>query len=185
MLADIDGVEVLPTNYAVINGKVSIYFTYKRGQSSIEEKAKFIDWLARILGNSDEEAGYDTDVAMWWTGNKGINGENEPFFTIDVLPRHVEAFLNILVANIGHDVGETPSLTLRTNCHNKTSSVVKTASIPFNHIWATKVKFCTVFAVGTLALVARSFKSQIAGLLIRFPLRHTKIIEAGGQECQS
>jgi hypothetical protein len=183
-LSKIDGVKVFPCG-GVDEGKLSLYFTYKQGYSSIEEKVRFIDWLARILGNSDDEAGYDTHVAMWWTGNKGVNGENEPFFTIDVLLRHVEAFLNILTTNIGHDTGEAHSFTLRANCHNKASSIVKTASIPFNRIWATKVKFCMVFAVGTLALVARSFKSRIASFLIRFPLWHMKIIEGDNQVCQS
>jgi len=184
-LSKIDGVEVFPYEDTIADNKLSIYFTYKNGQSSVEEKAKFIDWLARILGNSDYEAGYDTHVAMWWTGNKGINGENEPFFTIDVLPRHVEAFLNILTANIGHDMGEAPSFTLRANCHNRASSIVKTASVSFNRIWAMKVKFRMVFAVGTLALIARSVKSRIASFLIRFPLGHTKIIEVANQQCQS
>jgi len=185
MLSKIDGVRVLPSRGTVADGWLSIYFTYKTGQSSIEEKVRFIDWLARILGNSDYEAGYDTHVAMWWTGNKGINGENEPFFTIDVLPRHMETLLNIFVANRGCDMGGAPSFTLRADCLNKNSSIVKTASTPFNRIWATKVKFSMVFAVGTLALVARGFKSRIASSLIRFPCCHTKIIEVGNQECQS
>jgi hypothetical protein len=184
-LSNIDGVEVFPYKDTIDNGKLSIYFTYKKGQSSIEEKAKFIDWLARILGNSNDVAGYDTHVAMWWMGNKGINGENDPFFTIDVLLPHVEALLNILSANIGHDIGRTLPFTLATNRYDRTTRIVEMTSISFNRIWATKVKLCMMLAVSTLALIARSFKSRIASFLIRLSLWHTKIIERDNSECQS
>jgi hypothetical protein len=101
MLSSIEGVKVFPYKDSVFNGRLSIYFTYKQRQSPIEEKVRFIDWLARILGNSDEQAGYDTHIAMWWMGSKGVEGENEPFFTIDVLLPHIHKLLQILKTKLG------------------------------------------------------------------------------------
>jgi len=104
-LSRIDGVEVFPYEDTIADNKLSIYFTYKNGQSSVEEKAKFIDWLARILGSSNEEAGYDANIAMCWLGRKGIKGVNTPFFTMEILLPHVEKLLNLL--GTARDIGPT------------------------------------------------------------------------------
>jgi hypothetical protein len=184
-LSRIDGVEVFPYKDTIADGKLSIYFTYKKGQSSIEEKAKFIDWLAKILGKSNKGAGYDTHIAMWWMGSKGIDGENEPFFTIDVLLPHVEELLNILSANITHDMGEALPFTFTANHHDRTTNIVKIASIPLNCIRAMKPVFSMSW-IATLAQVARIFKSHISSFFVRdFLSWHMKIIKGDNQECQS
>jgi hypothetical protein len=179
-LSKIDGVEVFPYKDTIINGKLSIYFTYRRGQSSIEQKAEFIDWLARILGSSGEVAGYDANIAMCWIGRKGIAGVNEPFFCIDVLLPHVENLLNLL--STAKDIGPTFHLAFRANHHERAkTSIVKHAGIYRN--WVLAFRF--VVWPPTLALVLTFLKRIPLFLCKPFSLRHTKIIEVGNQECQS
>ena len=179
-LSKIDGVEVFPYEDTIINGKLSIYFTYKKGQSSIEEKAKFIDWLARILGNSEYYAGYSTNIAMWWMGNKGIDGENEPFFTIDVLPALVHDLLNVLKSAC--NIREALPLAFTTNHYDNTINTVKIASIPLNHLWT----FAVMSRIATLALHMSVLKSHIFSFFAKLHSSwHTKIIEGDNQECQS
>jgi hypothetical protein len=179
-LSNIDGVEVFPYEDSINNDKLSIYFTYKKGQSSIEEKAKFIDWLARILGSSNEEAGYDANIAMWWIGSKGINGVNEPFFCIDVLLSHVEKLLNLL--STAKDIGPTFYLTWTANHRKKRiAHIVEYASLYRDWIrafslmpWATTLAFPMTFLKRILLFFTESL-----------PLGHMKIIERDNLECQS
>jgi len=179
-LSRIDGVEVFPYKDTIADNKLSIYFTYKKGQSSIEEKAKFIDWLARILGKSNKEAGYDTNIVMCWIGSKGINGVNEPFFRIDVLLPHVEKLLNLL--STAKDIGPTFHLALRTNYHKRsTTDIVEYASFYCDSIHTFKFM---VWAT-TLAFVMTFLKRISLFFTKPFSLWHTKIIEGDNQVCQS
>jgi hypothetical protein len=179
-LSKIDGVEVFPYEDTIINGKLSIYFTYKRGQSSIEDKAKFIDWLARILGKSNKGAGYDTNISMWWIGSKGISGVNEPFFRIDVLLPHVEKLLNLL--GTAKDIGPTFCLALTTNHHERsTANIVEHATFYRDWIFTFKLMSWAT----TLAFIMTLLKRISLSLTKPLSLWHTKIIEGDNQECQS
>ena len=179
-LSKIDGVEVFPNDDTIINGKLSIYFTYRRGQSSIERKAEFIDWLARILGNSKYYAGYSTNIAMRWMGNKGIGGENEPFFTIEVLPTLVEDLLNVLKSAC--DIREALRLASVANCYDTAIDSVEIAGISLNCIKT----FAVVLWISALTLRMGVLKSHIFSFFTKFYSSwHTKIIVVGNQECQS
>jgi len=186
ILSEIDGVRVFPYEDTISDGKLSIYFTYKEGQSSTEEKAKFIDWLARRLGSSNEEAGYDTHIAMWWMGDKGIDSQNEPFFTIDILLPQTETVLNIL-SQSQYNIGEAFTFALGANHYGEdTARIVKIAIIPLNWIRTISAVFFVCLRVVTLAPPTRLFKSHILSLFAKFSsLWHTRIIGVGNQVCQS
>ena len=104
-LSKFNGVRVLCKSDGTFDGKVAICFTYKEKQSSVEQKVKFIDWLARMLGNSEDYAAYSASITMNWIGNKGVDGENEPFFCIDTLIGETDSLTKVLIAAL--DIWET------------------------------------------------------------------------------
>jgi hypothetical protein len=179
-LSRIDGVKVFPYKDTIANDKLSIYFTYKEGQSSTEEKAKFIDWLARILANSNEEVGYDTNIVMCWVGRKGIEGVNEPFFRIDTLLPYVENLQNLLSTT--KDIRPTFHLTLRANhCKGMTANIVEYATF-YRDLICT---FNLMSGATTLAFVVTFLKRIPLFFIKPLSLWHTKIIEGDNQVCQS
>lgn len=65
-------------------GKASVYFDYGRGVATIGQKANFVDKLAKALGGAGDYATYITDIELVWQGDKGIDGNNEPFIVMEI-----------------------------------------------------------------------------------------------------
>ncbi len=180
-LSKLNGIRVFLISEGIVRGRLFIYFTYKERQSSVEQKVKFIDWLARILGNSEDYAAYLTSITMNWIGDKGVNGENEPFFCMDTLIGEVESLTEVLITAL--NIRETIPSALRTNhCGKDKASIAERASIFFNRIRTVAV----MSRIAALANPLRFTKSHVLHFLTKPCSFHSKNkLNKGKAVCQS
>lgn len=120
-LSRIDGIEVFCEGDEPFNEKLSVYFTYKEHTASIEEQVKFIDWFARLLGDSSDYAAYSAIVSMVWMGDKGMRGNNKPFFVVDTYVLEVESLTKVI--NAWLDDGVTVPSAIATNHPPKSRNI--------------------------------------------------------------
>jgi hypothetical protein len=63
---------------------------------SIKGIFEFVNGLARCLGNADDFDAYISLVEMSWVGNKGVDGVNKPFVSIEIPIDGVESIVAIV-----------------------------------------------------------------------------------------
>jgi hypothetical protein len=188
ILSRLNGVEIISRTDDDVDDKLYIFFTYKKGHSSVEEKAKFIDSLARILGRSDDYAAYSADIDMCWTGFKGIDGMNDPFYILRTSPFDVVSLADILNTDPEIRVAQSPALvTNNFPAHTRIARWIRVKANPMTGIFSNWLTAKPVFMsfIVALAKTARFFKERIPYLLIRYFSSHRYKSSEHKLECQS
>jgi hypothetical protein len=182
-----DGVKVDSQSDDDIDGKVYILFDYKPRQSSVREKVEFIDWLARILGSSEDYAAYIADIDMCWIGYKGVdidgdnNPWNEPFFELRTFLSDIESLTDVLRTAV--DMRETMPLTVFANQHPAEGTIPRGIRVSIDErVFAfCPYKFFVVPSffvdwVATSTRAIKAFPDLISNLFTRCYHFHSKIL---------
>ena len=111
ILTRLNNVIVYDYGNEVDEGKVFVFFNYGEGIATIEQKAKFVDKLARLLSSDGSYDAYSVILELVWMGDKGIGGSNEPFAIMKILIEGIEAVADILKEHEVEFVGNTSSNT--------------------------------------------------------------------------
>ena len=77
-------------------GVYYIYFVYGGRELSIEEKARFMDKLAKILADVDDYRADSVCISMNWCGGKCDGEYREPFMEMRITIEFVGAIADIL-----------------------------------------------------------------------------------------
>jgi hypothetical protein len=181
-----DGVKVSGQDY--FNDRIYISFDYKPRQASVIEKVEFIDWLARILGSSDDYAAYVADIGMCWMGFKGVdidgdnNPMNEPFFELETFPSDIESLTDVLRTAV--DIGVAMPHTVIANHYPAEGTIPRGVRISIDKKVFTlypykcfAVPSFFVYWVATFARAIRAFKDFVSNPFTRhypFPFHRHK-----------
>lgn len=92
--------------------RLIILLDFRPKVQTITTKAKFADRLAKMLGNAHDYDAFASNVGISWVGNKGVNGENEPFIILEIPLDGIESVTDIIVQHRLEFI-KSPSYSLR------------------------------------------------------------------------